>query len=456
MDSGADASQLDAAPDTSGDARVPPPVPSLHEGEWVKAWGTSGGEGRAVATDAAGNVYVAGSIAGAADFGGGPFTSMDGLDVVVASFTPDGTYRWERHFPGTGSQRVVAMDLLGDRLAVVGTLQGTSTFGAVTHTVTGGSIEDAFLLILDTNGNVQSFEPIGGPGSDEPRSVAFDDSGGIYVTISFNETFDFHGTRLDMGFVGSSFVASFDASSGAFRDLHTFLYLFDAPYVAPTPGALRFAGGYNARPSFGGEIIESEGERDVYAFSLGRTYGFGWETVGHGVDDAAPTALAVDNQARSWIAGEFRGDLAFGALSLSAGAIALDSFLVRLGEDGTADLAVLVGGSGGQYAGPLVIDTMHSAFITGAFSDEIVIGTETAIGRGAQDIFVASLDEELGLRWLRSFGGVGTSQSRGWDIALGASGDVFVVGTFGEDVDFGGTVVHNDHDGGWFLLRLQD
>ena len=58
--------------------------------------GGAGGEARAVAVDAAGNVYAAGSISDGAVFG-------QNLDYLVVKFGPDGTQRWAYRYNGPGN-----------------------------------------------------------------------------------------------------------------------------------------------------------------------------------------------------------------------------------------------------------------------------------------------------------------------------------------------------------------
>lgn len=446
-----DAGSVDARIDAAPDVRAVPPPPPLGAGEWVKAFGTDmgAGEGRAVVTDAAGNVYVGGSIAGSADFGGGVITSMDAFDVVVVSYTAAGDFRWARHYPGTESQRVNAMAIDGDRIVVSGQFGGAVTFGTITRTAVGS--DDAFVLMLDTDGTEQWLEVVASEGTESPVGIAFDEAGILYANFSFGDDFEFHGMRMDMGFVGNSFIASYERN-GLLRDVHAFEFLFSGALIATSPGALHLAGAYNGNPSLGGEVVMSTGERDLYAFSLGRDYAFRWQTIGAGGNDAYPNAIATDALARTWIAGEFRDELRLGSLAVTAGPSPGDSFLARLGADGTPDLLVPVGGSGGQYLSAFDLES-NRVYACGSFFDEIALDPMRALSRGTQDVFVASFDETLGVRWLRSFGGTFAS---GTGIAVGTGGDIFVTGTFSETLDFGGPTFTDEHDGAWYLMRLRE
>jgi hypothetical protein len=100
-----------------------------------------------IAVDAADNVVVAIQAAGTVDLGGGPVTSYDAVDVVVAKFTPDGSHIWTERFGGPGNQFVnaVAVDPAGN-VVIVGDFTCQTDFGGGTLTSAGAL--DVFLAKL--------------------------------------------------------------------------------------------------------------------------------------------------------------------------------------------------------------------------------------------------------------------------------------------------------------------
>jgi hypothetical protein len=88
--------------------------------------------GRAVATDASGNVYVTGQLAGVADFDpGAGTTALAGVhdDVFVAKYTAAGALVWARQLGGTSADQgnAIAVDAAGN-VFTTGTFQGTADF----------------------------------------------------------------------------------------------------------------------------------------------------------------------------------------------------------------------------------------------------------------------------------------------------------------------------------------
>jgi hypothetical protein len=103
---------------------------------WSKIFGDSAEQrGFDAVVDAAGNVALAGKLAGKADFGGGPLTSVGGEDVFLVAFGSAGQYLYGMRFGEALNQWAssVAVDGVG-RLVLGGRHQGTVDFGSGPHT----------------------------------------------------------------------------------------------------------------------------------------------------------------------------------------------------------------------------------------------------------------------------------------------------------------------------------
>jgi hypothetical protein len=88
----------------------------------------------AVATDRAGDIYVAGSFSGTVDFGAGPGATVLSIPALtsypfIAKYTPTGRLIWVRAMVGSGGGGVLglAVDRFGDVVAT-GQFTGTLDF----------------------------------------------------------------------------------------------------------------------------------------------------------------------------------------------------------------------------------------------------------------------------------------------------------------------------------------
>jgi hypothetical protein len=82
------------------------------DGYWGKVFGDAQmQEINRVAVDGMGNVVMAGKFQGTIDFGGGPITSVDGYDALLAKLDPKGNTIWYDHLGGPADQTVLDMTL---------------------------------------------------------------------------------------------------------------------------------------------------------------------------------------------------------------------------------------------------------------------------------------------------------------------------------------------------------
>ena len=138
---------------------------------WTHQFGTDRSDAASgVATDANGNVYVSGSTMG--DLEG---TNAGGHDVFIRSYDSDGNLRWTRQF-GSGSSDYtngVATDANGN-VYVTG-----RTFGALAGPITG--TVDAFIRSYDNSGDLRWTRQFGTDDLDVTNGIATDVNGNVYV-----------------------------------------------------------------------------------------------------------------------------------------------------------------------------------------------------------------------------------------------------------------------------------
>lgn len=114
--------------------------------QWTKKLGSTGNDaGRALAADAAGNVYLTGFFSGAPDFGMGALVVGMGRNALVAKLGPDGEILGAKGFGGDGNEEGlhIAIDSLGAAFAY-GEFDMPADFGSGQKTSVG--MKDVFLL----------------------------------------------------------------------------------------------------------------------------------------------------------------------------------------------------------------------------------------------------------------------------------------------------------------------
>jgi hypothetical protein len=229
---------------------------------------------------------------------------------------------------------------------------------------------------------------MGGIGEDYASSIALDSSGNIYTTGYFEGTVDF-----DPG------PDTYNLATTGLFDFDVFVTKFDP------------AGNFIWARSFGGE------------------------------SDDTPMGIAVDAAGNLAIVGNFLDVADFdpgpGTFDL-ASAGDLDAFVVKLSSDGNFIWAKSFGGLEADSANAVAFGPSGSIHIVGGFADTVDFdpgaGTVELTSAGNADVFVVKLSTNGSLVWAANMGG--TFTDTGSAIAVDATGNVFITGSFGDNADF--------------------
>ena len=371
----------------------------------------------AIAVDAAGNVYLAGSFVNSVVLGGTTLTCIGGPDVFVAKFNPiSSQFVWAQRAGGMGSDYATALAVSDAGVYVAGTFSGsTASFGPTV--LANAGFEDVFVAKLTDAGSTGSFawaQRVGGTGYD-------------YASVLVVS-----GTSMYM--------------AGAFK--------------GTTAG-------------FGPITLTNtnSGTSDVFVAKLtdaGNTGGFAWAQRAGGTSDEVSSALAVSGTS-VYMTGRFGSPTAdFGpatlALTNSSTAYSTDVFVAKLndaGNTGSFIWAQRAGGTGCDEASALAVSGT-SVYVAGGFmSPTAAFGSINLTNSGSDDVFVAKLTDAGNTGsfvWAQQAGGMGNDIA----YALAASrSSVYVAGCFGIPTGgFGSTTLTNAGSGRYtgdvFVAKLTD
>ena len=412
--------------------------------------GESSEDSQAIAVDASGAAYVAGTTS-AANFpsmGGGFDTTFGGgdLDAFVTKLGPTGSPVYSTFLGGdaTDESHRIAVDASG-AVYVTGFTSSTNfptTAGAFDTTYNGGLV-DAFVTKLSAAGNALTYSTyLGGNSSDSGNAIAVDASGAAYVT-------------------GYTYSANFPTTAGAFDAT------FDSPY-GPFVTKLSAAGNALAYSTFldadlaSGDAIAVDGSGSAYVTGTSESAGLpttagAFDTTYNGSMDAFVTKLsasgnalaystylgttgsesglgiAVDASGSAYVAG-FTSSASFpttaGAFDTTFGGSG-DAFVTKLSGTGAGLVySTYLGGESTEYGTDVEVDASGAAYVTGytlSANFPTTPGAHDATLDGIADAFVTKLST-AGTTLVDStfLGGSGTEQCFG--MAVDASGAAYVVG----------------------------
>jgi len=159
------------------------------------------------------------------------------------------------------------------------------------------------------------------------------------------------------------------------------------------------------------------------------------------------SATVIDSAGNVVIAGYMTGTVDFGGGSLAGGDGA--AFVAKFDPNGNHIWSKGFEGSG---ANDMAIDSAGNVTITGTFGSAVDFGGGALTTAGGGDIFVAQFDPNGNHVWSTRFGGLGADSSTA--IATDNAGNMAIVGTFEETVDFGGAPLTTAGGGDIFVVKL--
>ncbi|MCC3155725.1 SBBP repeat-containing protein [Hymenobacter sp. 15J16-1T3B] len=422
-------------------------------GQWQWAQ-TSGGVHQALAVDATGNTYVAGTYYGLnASFGSYTLTSSQQYitKAYVAKLSPTGQWLWATGNSGDTNVADVALDGSGG-IYLSGSIRYAATFGTIT--LPTSTYQSAFVAKLNGSGQWTWAQCSGGSSTSEAAGhrLAADATGAVYLTGRlYGAASTFGATAIDPGpefrTMGRMFVAKLSSAG-------QWLWAVRPPSTGGVGAAgigllgntAVLTGTYWQAPvTFGSTALANGSDYDVFVAQLSAA---GQWQLARGTSSGVRkqiTAVAFDAAGNRYVAGWFNGRLTLGSTTLtSAGK---DCFVAKLDAAGQYLWAAQAGGSRLDQINALGLDAAGNAYVAGDFaSPDAQFGSTTLSSAGGNyldtDGFVAKLSAGGQWQWAVRFGGAADELCPG--LAVDASGNASITGGFASaSVAFGSTTLSN-------------
>jgi PKD domain/Beta-propeller repeat len=299
-----------------------------------------------VSIDPSGNILVCGK----AD-AGFPFTNSSQAggngDAFLAKISSAGTLLWAIGIGGSGLDQAKAVANDDQGIAYVCGTSGSSNFPS-TNSTYAGSLEDAFAMRFDSNGNVLNSILFGGQSFDYANDISVVPNGSEFYVVGETGSLDFPVTSS--AFAGSGGPKAFAAkfSSGGVRQ---FSY------------------------KIGGSNTE-------------RAFGSAWD----------------DQSGRLLVSG-FTDSPDFPVSMTSPSGTLQDAFVLRIRPNGQPDWATRLGGTGNEFANGVAVDDSGSIFIVGASDSQDYPQTTGIYSSSGSDVILTKLDSMGNIRWSVRYGG---------------------------------------------------
>lgn len=359
------------------------------------------------------------------------------------------TVAWSKRIGGDGPDRGsrVAVDGQGNAF-LVGSFSKSMTLGATQVSSKGG--HDVYVISFDPAGTHRWSKTFGTTQSDYCTGVAVDAAGNVYIHGDGGSQLNLGGPAVS----GYPFVASFDAggahrwSVGGGGGLVTGYY---GSLALDGSGNTYFTGYYSGTIALGGTTLAASGKSDIFFASVDASGAYRWAKGVGGVEDNEGSGVAVDGSGNVYVSGGTSGtsDLGGGAVTAQGWG---DPFVASYTPARAHRWSRVFPCPGSGFAWSVAVDASGNVYVLGDFSGTCDFGGGPVTSQGSDDIFLASFSSTGAHRWSKSFGGA--DWDSGAQVLAGPAGALYLTGTFGTTIDFGGGPLAAKGSGDLFVAVL--
>ncbi|HKR07075.1 MAG TPA: SBBP repeat-containing protein [Bacteroidia bacterium] len=416
---------------------------------WAKQLGgTLSDYGSSIAVDGSGNVHVAGSFNGTADFdpGAGSFIliALGGSFGFTSKLDATGSFVWAKS-AGAGAAvygKSVAADLAGN-VYTTGYFYGTVDFdpGAGTFNLSTAATDlsgDVFVSKSDASGNFIWAKQLGGIAQDYANSIAVDASGNVYTAGSFKETADFDPGAGIFNLTASS--ANFDIFVSKLNASGNFVW---ATKLGTTTSEDVYSIAVDASGNVftAGRYFPGTNAFQIYINKVDASGNLLWSKIYGGLSTDIASDIETDASGNIYFTGYFGGTMDFdpgaGTYNLTSAGNS-DIFVSRFDGAGNFIWAKQIGGTLNETSSSVEVDASGNIHVTGSFSGTADFdpgaATYNLTAAGGYDIFVSKLNNSGNFVWAKQLGGTDGEFVR--SVASDAGGNVYATGDFYGTADF--------------------
>jgi len=408
-----------------------------------------------IAVDPGNNMIITGYFVGTVDFGGGDLVCSDYWgDGFLAKFDASGDYQWSMRFGDSLEQygRRLATDADGNIL-VAGDFNGTVCFGGDTLTSLGNY--DIFLAKLDADGGHIWSKRFGSAGFDRACGLGTDSSGNVYLTGFFLGTIDFGGGGMTDAGSYDIFLAKFDADGNHVWSQRFGNTLDDVAVdlaVASTGDVLITGDFTSTSINFGGGTLTNAGSYDIYIARFSTSGAHQWSMRFGDTGIQRGISVDTDGSDNVILATYFSGTVNFGGGVLTS-AGSNDIGLAKFTSGGGHVWSKRFGDSGGQEPACVRFDSEDRVVLSGTYTSPVDFGGGALAHAGGSDVFVARFTSAGNHLWSEGYGDTDYEHPSG--LAVDALDNVVTTGGFYGTIDFGGGPLTSAGGSDIFLAKFR-
>jgi hypothetical protein len=272
----------------------------------------------------------------------------------------------------------------------------------------------------------------GGTGEQFASAIALDATGNAIIAGQFQNTVDFGGGPLTSIGLINVYVAKLDGDGNHLAS-RGYSGASSASGVATVANDVVVVGMFEGPIDFGGGALVSAGLRDAFVARLDPALDHLWSRrFGDGAEQSA-LGVAIDASGSVLVAGVFESTIDFGGGALTS-AGAEDIFVAKLDNAGNHVWSKRFGGPGAQTAHSIAV--ADGVVVAGEFVGTVDFGGGP-LTAGGRDAFVAKLDVDGNHLWSKQFGDA-AEEDGAFGVSIDRAGSIVVGGMHCGPIDLGG------------------
>lgn len=221
--------------------------------------------------------------------------------------------------------------------------------------------------------------------------------------------------------------------------------------VSDISGNIIITGSFENVMTLGTTNLVSSGGSDIYIAKFDLNGNAIWAKQAGSADYDVGNSVTVDGNGDILVTGIYSGTASFGTIILTARG-GYDIFIAKYSSTGTLLWAERAGGQGYDIAEQITTDNLNNVYLTGVFDGTVFFDTITVIGGQTPNVFIAKYNSVGNVQWVRT--GISNSFFSGsYGIATSSTNDIYITGSFESSINFSGTILSGQQGGDIFLAK---
>jgi hypothetical protein len=416
----------------------------------------------AITTDGSGNVYVTGQFNGIqVTFGTITLTNNfpGDNDVFIVKYDSTGNVLWANSFGGNNDDRgkAVATDAAGN-VYLTGHFESDTMILGSTQLFTQG-LGDLFVIKYDANGSILWAKSAGGNSQDFPYDIAVDQGSNCYIAGRFSSSSLTLGanTFIQQGNI-DLFIVKYDAAGNVAWSKAEGGGGADEAFGIEVDhaGNIFVAGEFISSITIGTTTLTSAGTSDIFIAKYNPSGTVAWAKSAGGISSDNCSSLALDQLANAYITGSYSSpSITFGPSVLPNAAAYFNFYVAKYDSSGNA-----IWGRSAQSdlsnGNSIAVSYDGIVYTAGDYNgDSLVFNTTTLINASTSDLFVAAYDLAGNELWVQSHTAGGLGEDYALGITSSVTNQITICGVFDDILTLGTATINppNGHFDG-FIARI--